>query len=199
MLTAPEEETEKQEAKFLPTSATTEEQQTSNTQKTNELKPGKCVTHEEEENLGPFKEDSRGVGQTDLITEVAHHNHIVTGKVVYVYVSVPYPYPVEHFKLVPYPVKVPVPVVVRKPLPVSVPNPFHVTVEKKVPFLVVKHVPIHVDSPVELSVRVRVEVPVPEQYTLPFSKTIPLPLPHSDIGHIPYISRNILKVQKSIT
>ena len=121
------------------------------------------------------------------MTEVAHHDHIVTGKVVYMHVSVPHPYPVEPFKLVPYPVKVPVLVVVHKPFQVSVPSPFHFTVEKKVPFLVIKHVPVDVKTPVELSGRVCVEVPFPEQYTLHVSKTIPIPLPHSDIRHIPYM------------
>lgn len=198
VLTAAEEKMEKQEATFPPTSPPTEEQQASNTQKTNELKPGKCGAHGKEENLGPFKEDSReGVGQTDLMTEVAHHNHIVTGKVVYMRVSVPHPYPVEHFKLVLYPVKVPIPVVLHKRFPVSVSVLF--TSQLKVPFLVVKHVPIHVKAPVELSGRACVEVPVPEQYTLPVSKIIPLPLPHYDIRHIPYTSRSILKVQKSIS
>jgi hypothetical protein len=96
---------------------------------------------------------------------------------------------VEHFDHVPYPVKVPV--AVHKPFSVAVPSPFHVTVEKKVPFPVVKYVPIHVKDPVELSGRVPVEVPVPNQYTLPGFKTIPLPVPHSDIRHIPaYISQH---------
>lgn len=184
VLTAAEEKTEKQEAKSLPTSPLTEEEQASNMQKTTELKPGKRGAHGEEENLGPFKEDS-GVGRTDLMTAVAHHNPIVTEKVVYMHVRAPHPYRVKHFKRVSYPMKVPVPVVLHKPFPLPVPNPFHVTVEKKVPFPVVKYVPIHVKTPVELSGRVPVEVPVPEQYTLPLSKTIPLPVTHSDIRLIP--------------
>lgn len=181
MLTVAEEKTEKQATKSLLTSPTTEEQQASNKQNTTDLKPGKRGAHGEEENLGPFKEDNRGVGQTDLMIAVAHHNPIVTEEVVYMHVLVPHPYPAEHFKYVPYTVKVPVPVVVHNPFPVPVPSLFHVTVEKIVPFPVAKHVPIHVKTPVELSGRVPVEVPVPEQYTLHVSKTIPLPIPHSDI------------------
>jgi hypothetical protein len=60
-----------------------------------------------------------------------------------------------------------------------------------VPFPVTKHVRIHVKTPAELSGRVLVEVPVPEKYTLHVSKTIPLPVPHSDVRHIPvYISQH---------
>jgi hypothetical protein len=192
VLTAGEEKTEKQEAKSLPTSPPTEQQQASNTQKTTELKPGKSGAHGEEEILGPFKEDSKGgLGQADLMTKVAHHNPIVTEKVVYMNVPVPHPYPVEYFKHVPYPLKVPIQVAVHKPYPVLFPNSFHVAVEKKVPFPVVKHVPIHAKTPVELSGRVNVEVPVTEQHKLPFFTTILLPVPHSDIRHIPvYISQD---------
>jgi len=191
VLTAAEKKTVKQEAKSLPTSPPTEEQQESNTQNTTELKPGKRGAHGEEENLGQFKEDSKGVGQTDLTTAVAHHNPIVPEEVVYMHVPVPHPYAVEYFKDLPYPVKVPVPLVVHKPFPVPVPSHFHFTVEKKVPFPVVKHVPIHVKTPAELSDWVPVVVPVPELYTTPVSKTIPLPVPHSDIRHIPvYISQH---------
>jgi hypothetical protein len=191
VLTAAEEKMEKEEAKSQPTSPPTEEQQASNTPNTTELKPGKRGAHGEEEKLGPFKEDSKGVGQADLKTAVAHHSPIVTEKVVYMHVPVPHPYAVEDFKNMPYTVKVPAPLVVHKPFPVLVPSSFYVTVEKNVPFPVVKHVPVHVKTPVELSGRVTVEDPVPEQYSLPFSETIPLPVPHSDIRHTPiYISQH---------
>jgi hypothetical protein len=191
VLTAAEEKTKKQQAKPLPTSPPKEAQKASKAQKITESKPEKRGAHGEEENLEPFKENSRGVGQAGLKTEVAHHNPIVTEKVVHVHVPVPHPYPVEYFKHVPYPVQVPVPVIVHKPFPVPVPSPFHVTVEKKVPFLVIKHVPHHVKAPVEVLGKVPVEVPLPEQYTLPVSKTIPLPVPHSDIKRIPlYISQH---------
>jgi len=66
VLTAAEEEEEKQETKSLPTSAATEEQQAAKAQKTKELKTGKRGANGKEENLGPFKEDSREeVGQAD--------------------------------------------------------------------------------------------------------------------------------------
>jgi hypothetical protein len=42
-----------------------------------------------------------------------------------------------------------------------------------------------VKTPVDVSGSVHVPVPVHEQYTIPASKTIPLPLPHSDIKLIP--------------
>lgn len=130
MLTAAEEKTEKQATKSLPTSPPTEEQEASNKQNTTELKPGKRGAHGEEENLGPFKENSRGVGQTDLMTAVAHHNPIVTEEVVYMHVPVPHPYLVERFKYVPYTVKVPVPVVVHNPFPVPVPSLFTLQLRK---------------------------------------------------------------------
>lgn len=102
MLAAAEKKTKKQEAKSLPKSPPTEQLQVSKTQKTTELKPRKRGAYEQEETMGPFKVDSRGgVGQADLKTAVAHHNPIVTEKVVYLHVPVPHPYPVEHFKHVP--------------------------------------------------------------------------------------------------
>ena len=191
VLTAAVEKKGKHETKPLPASPPTKAQQASKTQNTTELKTGKRGAYGEKEQLGPFKEDSRGrVGQADLKAEIAHHSPIVTEKVVYVHVPLLHPYPVEYFKHVPYPVKVPVPVVVHKPFPVAVPSPFHITVEKKVPFPVVKHVPIDVKAPVEVSGDIPVEIPVPEQYTLPVSKTIPFPASHSDIKHNPvYISQ----------
>ncbi|GFG40294.1 hypothetical protein Cfor_12026 [Coptotermes formosanus] len=179
MWTAAEQKTQKQEARPLPAPPPMEAQKASKAQKITESKPEKRGAHGQEENLAPFKEDSGGgVG---LKTEVAHHNPIVTEKVVHVHVPVPQPYPVEHFRHIPYPVKVPVPVVVHKPFPVPVPSPFHVIVEKKEPFPAVKHVPYYVKTPAEVLGKVPVEVPIPEQYTLPVSKIIPLPVPQSDI------------------